>query len=296
VAFSSKEFNEFSELCKKYRITGFLSHRPDKNLYMFLGDYFRWLYRRLGHKDNLERATYYYEFISGKSEKHNELFAASVEITVEIHNLYEKLNIPPKPTHFHNAKLLEILKALDSDKSFSNDDEKWLSENDFENVLGRYYMNRYSVTNDPWMAIKAGKYWRKAKEPALALEATKNINADSDKARSAILTNKGGAYRDLGKLEDAKRQAEEAIKLQPKSFYAYNLLGAIYYQEGFPETGDLHFTTAVELGSSRKAQEDMIRTAIHDSGDEEREAIAKYLLNKDPKTYSWVKVFTKSNG
>ena len=45
-------------------------------------------------------------------------------------------------------------------------------------------------------------------------------------------------------MDEAERCGQTAIKLAPKDFYPYNLLGAVYFQRGDPEEGDKYFQVA----------------------------------------------------
>lgn len=263
--------------------------------FVFLGNYYSWTYKRFSNTEHLKKATYYYELKTSRSKEPNELFAAKVEMTKEIHDLFEKYDIPPQSTNFKNLKLWEILRNFDKDKTLEPNDLAWLEEHKFYSILGHFYKIEFNVTKELWSAIKAGKYFRKAKLSKQALEVTEGLVSEDIKIQAAILTNRGGAYRDLSQLDEAMKNAEEALQLQPKSYYPCNLLGAILYQQGFPEEGDEYFRKAILFGSPIKVQDNFIRSALKDAGDEERKVIARYLLNKDPEKYSWAKSYIKSD-
>ncbi|MCX6090705.1 MAG: hypothetical protein NTX88_10140 [Candidatus Atribacteria bacterium] len=111
-----------------------------------------------------------------------------------------------------------------------------------------YYEN--NLAQDYWNRDRACKFWRKAHHPGRAIELTDFIpNHRDQRFMAALLTARGGAFRDSNIFDEALRCGEEALKHDPKSFPAYDLLGAIYYQSGFPEKGDAYFEQATQLGS-----------------------------------------------
>ncbi len=104
---------------------------------------------------------------------------------------------------------------------------------------------------------------------------------------AAILTTRGGAFRDLKNLPQAKACANRALKLQPESHYYHNLLGAIYFQSGKPEAGEHHFELAIIYGAKPKEQDSLLRSAIEQSSEKNQRMVAKNLLQQDPKRYRW---------
>ena len=132
-----------------------------------------------------------------------------------------------------------------------------------------------------------------AKRPERAIEISQDFKSNDQKLNTAIQTNRGGAFRDLGRLSDALECAEKAIEFSPDSFYAYNLLGAVHYQLGDPEEGDRSFKRAIELGALPRVMEEEIKKSVKAAGKEEREQAAQYLLNKDPKKYGWARHYLK---
>lgn len=105
---------------------------------------------------------------------------------------------------------------------------------------------------------------------------------------SAILTTRGGAFRDLDMLSEAKSYALRAIKIDSRSHYPYSLLGAIYYQSGEPAKGDEFFSEARERGANSN-QDKEIRSAVKNANEDSKQRIIQYLLNKDPDRYQWIK-------
>jgi hypothetical protein len=88
-------------------------------------------------------------------------------------------------------------------------------------------------TGNKWNLPNISSHWRKADQPKKALKATENVNFDSikeNKLKSAILTTRGGAFRDLSQLDDAEKCARKAIEYQASnSHQPYTLMGAIFF-------------------------------------------------------------------
>ena len=181
------------------------------------------------------------------------------------------------------SQLYKILIELDEKNSLSRADGKWLVRHKLFQPIAIHYEKKGSLAS-------AGKYWRKAGMPGRAL----HLTADAKHLRNAvILTMRGGAYRDLGQLADAETAAREATALDPQSYYPYNLLGAIYYQRGFPEAGEQYFDRARELGSSPHEEDEGIQSAIKKAGQAEQATIAEYLLRKDSTRYEWARYYLR---
>ena len=198
-----------------------------------------------------------------------------------------------KLSYSSDFTVIEILEFHDSGRNLGEDQIDWLKKKGHFDILGRIYQDYYSKDNDPWTAIRSGKFYRWAGQPENALLVTDGLESTDNFIQAAILTNRGGAYRDQGLLQEARKNVEQAIILQPKSYHALNLLAAICYQEGEPEEGDKLFNKAIELGSSPIIQLNMVRNALNDAQGGEKEVIARYLLKKDSTKYSWVKSYIK---
>ncbi|NQU74525.1 MAG: tetratricopeptide repeat protein [Candidatus Omnitrophica bacterium] len=76
-----------------------------------------------------------------------------------------------------------------------------------------------------YLTIKQNEYW---KEPISFYERTLKYAPDSHK----IYSNLGGAYKDIGKKEEAMAFFKKAIKIKPDYAYAYNNLGFLHYNMG----------------------------------------------------------------
>jgi tetratricopeptide (TPR) repeat protein len=189
------------------------------------------------------------------------------------------------------SEIYKVLVQMDGGDRVDPKDIEWLAYHRMNNVLAIYYSLQYEASHDGWDLITAGKYWRKAKQPQRALDISASIQFQDPKIQAAVLTNRGGAHRDLKNLEDAEKCASEAIHLQPNRYYPYNLLGAIYYQRGDPGQGDQQFRRAIELGSKPREQDEMIQNAVIDSDENIKRTVAEYLIAKDPQRYQWAEKY-----
>lgn len=172
------------------------------------------------------------------------------------------------------SELNKILINLEEKNYLSVEGEKWLKNNQLYPVLAIYNEREGNIS-------VAGSLWRKANYPERALQISDNLKSYDH----YLLTMRGGAYRDLNDLELAKDCALKAIACAPNDYYAYNLLGAILFQQGFAEEGENYFEKAIKLGS--KPNEGDIKAALKKAGVAERRAVAEYLLKKDPQRYGW---------
>ena len=186
-----------------------------------------------------------------------------------------------------------ILLLLEDDEDLDDRHIDWLESEELFQVIAVYYEKVAGRNGDPWNIIKASKYWRKAGKPNRAVIITEGIESTDPKVMAAILTTRGGAFRDCKNLVEAERCARRAIEFAPESYHPYNLLGAISYQLGNPQKGDEYFAKAVELGAPPEVQDASIKKSVRDAEEILREELARYLLRKDPRRYSWAQYYLK---
>lgn len=150
------------------------------------------------------------------------------------------------------------------------------------------------------MLAKACKFLRIERMPEMAIKiSTKasNSNQFKDKrALSALWTSRGGAFKDISKLDFARESAETAIQFSPVSYHPYNLMGAICYQQGIPADGDKYFSEAIRLGSISQDQDKEIRTSFQKATVEAKKVLVQHLIAKDASRYSWVKEHVDIDG
>ena len=112
--------------------------------------------------------------------------------------------------------------------------------------------------------------------------------------RSALWVTRGAAFRDLDKLDDARKCATQAMECQPNSHQPYTLLGAICYDRGEYEEGDKWFVMAVEHGATANDIDDEIKRIVRMTKDKDkRREVAEYLLKKDSDRYDWANSYLK---
>lgn len=202
----------------------------------------------------------------------------------------------PSPT----SPLHVMLLKLDSRQPLTDADIEWLRENEVFGTIACHFEDELGRTGDVWNAIKACRYWRDAGEPKEAVafsDDVMNVSAftgEPARARAALFTTRGGAFRDLGQLKEAEECGLTAIRINPSSFYPYSLMGALCFETGRPEKGDAYFAKAEELGANRRNQEYEMKNALNKADPASRRAVAEYLLAKDPARYHWATFYLGS--
>jgi hypothetical protein len=208
--------------------------------------------------------------------------------------LADKYGAPPEMVIENNepSTLVIILQELDESNSLSDAHYEWLIGKKLYLMAARACYRVFQKSGDHWALAKSGKNLRKAGKPDKVVELVQDqllSGIQAGKVKSALLTNRAGAKRDLNDLDGAKGDGHLAAKINPQSFHPHSLLGAVYYQAGDPQLGDKHFEIAVSLGASREEQDYEIRSALQKSSPEARVAVVEYLLSKDPVKYAWLR-------
>lgn len=162
-----------------------------------------------------------------------------------------------------------------------------------------FYDREYERTGDKWNLPNASSHWRKSDEPKSALKVTENLDFDQikeNKLKSALLTTRGGAFRDIDKLDDAEKCALKAIEYQPQSHHPYTLMGAICYERGQYSQGDDWFNKAIKRGAESEDIDSELKRVVKNAKDEKRREVVEYLLKKNPQRYAWAKAYRKREG
>lgn len=167
----------------------------------------------------------------------------------------------------------------------------------YHKIEATFYEQEYKRTGNKWNLPNASSHWRKAEEPEWALKLTENLEFDKikeNKLKSALLTTRGGAFRDIGQLDKAEKCARQAIEYQPSSHHPYTLMGAICYERGEYYEGDRWFNEAIKRGASPREHDAEIKRLVKNAKDEnKRREVVEYLLKKDPQRYAWAKSYLK---
>lgn len=150
----------------------------------------------------------------------------------------------------------------------------------------------WESSGDPWNAVNASGHWRKAGEPERALRLTEAALArlgPSPKLRSALATTRGGAMRDLRRLDEAKALASEAHELASNDYRPCTLLGAVHIELGDLPTGHEWYTKAESLGAPRQAIDHELRRLLIRTSIQEQQRIREFLLRQDPERFAWLR-------
>jgi len=100
---------------------------------------------------------------------------------------------------------------------------------------------------------------------------------------AAIHNNLGNLYRGLGRLEDSRRELEEAIRLDPRATDAMNNLAATMLALGRPDEAEQLFENALRLDPNSPATQSNLGALYGRRGDLERARVAfMRALELDP--------------
>jgi tetratricopeptide (TPR) repeat protein len=202
--------------------------------------------------------------------------------------------------------LYSILQKLEQDERIEPQDVAWLQENElfYDKIRTKYhiieadfYQQELKRTGNQWNLVNASSHLRKADKSKLALQLTNNLplnKIEDNKLKSALLTTRGGAFRDFDKLDDAEICARQAMKYQPDSHHPYTLMGAICYQQGKYFEGDKWFSEAIKRGAKPLDMDSEIKSVLKKTNDQkQRQELVNYLLKKDSYRYAWAKDYLK---
>ncbi len=198
-------------------------------------------------------------------------------------------------------RLFGILRAVDGGARIRDEDVVWLKERElfsgalravFHEHEAAFHTARFEQGGDPWEAVNASSHFRKARRSNDALTVLERVALDTcgnAHLKSAVCTTRGGALRDVGRFQDAIASAEQAHRLEPKSFHPCTLLGALYYELDQPAEGDSWFAKAVERGARVESIDQELRAILRRASGARREEIKRHLLALDPLRYEWVR-------
>jgi len=277
---------ELSMLKNKYRATIVEDDNPSQHIYKVL--------KKIEGRQPLSEPDINY---LKKRNLHEAIFLSLKQIYDINHRKYT----PESP-------LYKILQKLNSSQRLNDQDvvwlesEKWcrphLGYDKFPNKVyinhhtleAQFYEAEYQRTENRWNLASASAHWRKAEMPEDALKLT---DLDFEKVkpaklRQALLTTRGGALRDLGRLPDAEECALEAIKHYPDSHNPYTLMGALCYETGRYAEGYGWFEEASKRGATPRSEDAEIKRILDRTKDQD---LVEYLLKKDQDRFDWVKKY-----
>ncbi|MBC7139115.1 MAG: hypothetical protein H5U17_10270 [Defluviimonas sp.] len=203
----------------------------------------------------------------------------------------------------HYPRAMRLLKQVASGDRLAPEDVAWLSteavdcwtdalQQAWHRLEAEALTKAWEESRDPWDAVNASAHWRKADEPQQALEVTGAALAKagrSPKPRSALLTTRGGAMRDAGRLTEARTLGLEAHELTPADFRPCTLLGAVSMGLGDLAAGHEWYAKAEALGAERRAIDQDLRALLIRSEPDARDRIRNYLLEQDPERFAWLR-------
>ncbi len=223
-------------------------------------------------------------------------------------SLRAKYNVSDYKDKSPSSNLYLILQKLDRQERLEATDVAWLTENEllypnekitieYHRIEAIFYEQEFQRTKNQWNLPSASSHWRKAGEAQTALKLTDDLDWDrikDKKLKSAFLTTRGGAYRDIQQLNKAEKCAKGAIECQPDSHHPYTLMGAICYERGQYLEGDSWFNEAIKRGANPRDMDSEIKRVVRNAKNEnQRREVVEYLLKKDPSRYAWAKAYLK---
>jgi Flp pilus assembly protein TadD len=103
-----------------------------------------------------------------------------------------------------------------------------------------------------------------------------------------VCTTRGGAMRDLGQLDEARKLGEQGHQYMPRDFRPCTLLGAVHMELGnFGDARDW-YAKAEDLGASERSIDSDLRSIFWRVENTKREAMRAFLMSEDPDRYRWV--------
>ena len=102
-----------------------------------------------------------------------------------------------------------------------------------------------------------------------------------DEAESVYHREMGNYYDKKGKTDEAVKEFEKAVKINPKDAYCHHMLGVLYGQKGEVEKSKKHYDIAAELDAENKKYQENKKTGTYN---EELKAAYEAYQNKDYKS------------
>jgi hypothetical protein len=217
-----------------------------------------------------------------------------------------KFDISNNRDNSPNDPLYLILQKLESNERVEPIDVAWLQEKGlffgkirvkYYSIEADFYQQEYKQTGNKWNLVNASSHLRKAEKSKLALRLTDILPIEGikeKKLKAALLTTRGGAYRDIEELDNAENCAFYGIELQPSSHHPYTLMGAICYDRHQHSEGDEWFRKAIERGASPKDVDAEIKSVLKKIKDKKQiEKLLEHLLKTNLKLHRWAQDYLK---
>lgn len=202
----------------------------------------------------------------------------------------------------HYGRVIGLLKQVEKGQRLRTEDVAWLRaeaeycwtdelQKAWHRLEAQALTEAWERTGDAWNAVNASGHWRKAGDAERALSLTEKALAQtslSPKLQSALSTTRGGAMRDLRRLEGAEALGRQAHSLTPGDYRPCTLLGAVLLERGDLAGGHDWYAKAEQLGASRKAIDQDLRSLLVRLPSQERQRICDYLIAQDPERFAWL--------
>ena len=210
----------------------------------------------------------------------------------------------------HYPRVIKLLKQIDSGTRSKPADIAWLKikavdcwtteiRAAYHRLEAKALAKEWKHKGGFWMAVNASAHWRKANEPLESLKITDEAlkrNISAPKIRSALCTTRGGAMRDLGRLDEAEVLGREAHDLTPTDFRPCTLLGALAMQRGDFQSGQSWYRKAEALGADTYAIDQDLRSVLASAASDVKEELCTFLLSQDSQRYAWVRRWMGASG
>ncbi|MEJ8850455.1 hypothetical protein [Variovorax rhizosphaerae] len=199
-------------------------------------------------------------------------------------------------------RLMAILEKVDSGRRMAEDDYIWLTtvaqehftaalESAFHQLEAEFFAEKFKRTGDPWNAVNASGHYRRCGQSEDALELLDAIGAHPvkhPKLQSAVCTTRGGAMRDLGRLDEARQLGEEGHEYRPGDFRPCTLLGAVHMELGNFDDARTWYAKGEVRGATQKSIDSELKRIFQRADKVKRDAIRAFLLREDPQRFAWV--------
>lgn len=201
----------------------------------------------------------------------------------------------------HYGRVMRILRSVADGYPLDANDITWLGSigSDYWTIELRraHHFNQATAlteawrkTGDAWQAINACSHWRKAGQAETGLSMAQQVldEAVDGNLRSAALTTRGGALRDLNRHQEAIQSGEGAHAISPADFRPCTLLGAVHIEMGDHIAGAEWYERAEARGATKDSVDGELRSILAAASVKERNAIRTALKARDPQRYDWL--------
>lgn len=200
-------------------------------------------------------------------------------------------------------RVMAILNKIDAGRRLAEDEYIWLTTSAREYFTAQlesahhqreaeYFAAEFQRTSDPWNAVNASGHYRRCGQPEDALGLLDAVGPrvlHDRKLQSAVSTTRGGAMRDLGRLDEARQLGEQGHECQPRDYRPCTLLGAVHMELGNFEDARSWYSEAEARGATQRSIDSDLKRIFQRATPERRAAIRAFLLRDDPQRFAWAR-------